>query len=268
MWRHVRDRVVAGREYQLQPEHVSITPLPPWIHRDLKAEVLREGNLTNGQSILTDGLAERIAKQFRLHPWVGQVVSVQLRHPSGADVQLVYRAPVALVEIRGRKGDPVPVDAEAIVLPESDFSPTERRNYPLVTGIATEPRVEGAKWGDLRVQGAARIAAAIGDQWQRLRLYSIVPTDPTKPSRTNDDAMFEIYTHGHTRIQWGSPPGSERMGEPPAAEKIARLIDYALENGSLDGQNGPQLINLRETGAIQPRSSDQLGTLPNRDESN
>lgn len=48
--------------------------MPSWIHSDVAGEVLDQMSLNGPISVLDDGLSERIAKAFSLHPWVRKVV--------------------------------------------------------------------------------------------------------------------------------------------------------------------------------------------------
>ena len=48
----------------LTAEQVEITPLPEWIHSDVREEVFRDPALGGPLSIMDDDLVERIAKAF------------------------------------------------------------------------------------------------------------------------------------------------------------------------------------------------------------
>jgi len=111
-WREVGDDVLASKEYWLVQEHVHITPPPPWVHRDVRFEVFRDGSLEGPLSIMDDDLAQRIADTYHVGRELGdqrevQVVNVRrpeaIRHVTSAGAELV----LSLVEKIGRRKRPV-----------------------------------------------------------------------------------------------------------------------------------------------------------------
>ena len=157
-WRRIGPRILGSSEYRVGPEQVEITPLPPWIHSDIRAEVFRSPTLDGPLSILDADLAERFYKAFTQCAWVAKVVSVTKRHPALVKVELTYRKPVGMVEVRGGV---LPVDSEGVLLPQGDFSPIEATRYPRLVGAEREPAgPPGRSWGDAAVVGGAEIAAA------------------------------------------------------------------------------------------------------------
>jgi hypothetical protein len=242
LWRRVGGQVLASREYLVGPQEVEIiTPLPVWIHSDIRTDVFRNASLDGPLSILDDSLSERIATAFSLHPWVAKVRGVTKCHPARVTVELEYRRPVLMVEVSGGL---LPVDVQGVLLPSGDFSPVEKSRFARLVGVNTAPLgAAGERWGDARVVGAAEIAAALGSTWEELRLAMIVPS--ASPSGTPDDFLYSLYTRGRTQIVWGRASGSRAAGEPPVAEKLARLKEYASAAGTLEGQSGPQLFDVR-----------------------
>jgi hypothetical protein len=244
VWRHVAPHVRASRQYALTLDQVYVTPPPPWIHSDVRAEVFRSASLDPPLSMLQDGLADRIRKAFAMHPWVagvGEVTMVSRHPPARVDVELVYRQPVCMVEVPDGL---LPVDAEGVLLPHGDldFSPIEKQSYPCLAGIDTRPmRPEGQPWGDGRVLDGAQIAAAFGPAWQQLKLSRIQPSPASLAAR---EPTYELFSRAGTRIIWGLPPGTKVLGEPSPAEKIARLQQYAADHGGLDTQGSPMTLDL------------------------
>ena len=100
-WYVVRDRVHQSDEYLLTADRVDLTPLPPWIHSDIKTEVLGSASLDGPLSILDPQLTQRLHDAFPLHPWVEQVIKVSKQYPARVKVELVYRRPVCMVEVPG-----------------------------------------------------------------------------------------------------------------------------------------------------------------------
>ena len=95
-------------EYRLQIENIRVTRPPHWVPADLVQQVSERAGFgaetsplgsTGNPSLLDDGLAERIAQAFRLHPWEAEVQRVRIQFPAQVDVELKYRRPVAMVEV-------------------------------------------------------------------------------------------------------------------------------------------------------------------------
>lgn len=248
VWRRVRDRVLSSPDYVLGAEDIQTTPRPEWIRRDVAAEVFRDASLDGPLSIMDEGLAGRLAAAFALHPWVAKVVRVTKSHPARVEVELVWRRPVCMVQM-GQ--DLVPVDAGAIVLPRGDFSPVEAAAYPRLEGIDTAPvGPPGTRWGDGRVMDGAEMAAAFGPLWGELKLDRILAVAP--PGGAADEPSYEVFTRGGTRVLWGRGPASKAPSELPAADKVARLRQYAQENGTIEGPRGPQVLDVRTLKAAEP----------------
>src|SRR3989304_1315470 len=53
-WRHYLPTVARHPQFQITAERVHITPPPPWIRADVKAEVLRDASLVGTLSVLDD----------------------------------------------------------------------------------------------------------------------------------------------------------------------------------------------------------------------
>jgi hypothetical protein len=241
VWRQVAGRVLASREYLVGPQEVDITPLPSWIHTDIRRDVFGNASLDGPLSIMDDSLTDRIATAFSLHPWIAKVRRVTKHHPARVTVELEYRRPVLMVEVAGGL---LPVDVQGVLLPSGDFSPIEKSRFPRLVGVNTSPlATAGERWGDARVVGAAEIAAALGSAWEELKLDAIVPS--ASPSGAPDDYLYALYTRGRTQIIWGRSPGSRAAGELPAAEKLGRLKEYVASHGTLEGPAGPQQLDVR-----------------------
>ncbi len=252
-WVKLRDRILGSPEYRLDPQQVEITPLPDWIHSDLRGEVFRDPTLDGPLSIMDDDLAERIARAFARHPWVAKAVPVRKYHPASVQVELKYRRPVCMVEVPGGL---FPVDVEGFLLPGHDFSPSEAARYLRLTGVERMPIMPpGNRWPDAKVIGGAEIAAALGPAWEAMRLQRIVPlaADPAvavvggvtggdpnrrKALRRSVEPFFAIVTSGGTRILWGYAPGAGAIGELTVEEKVARLKRYLADHDTLDGRGG------------------------------
>lgn len=259
LWARVRSHVVAGSEYQLDPRNIEITPPPAWIRADIRAEVIRDPNLS-GLSILSPDITVRIAQAFSLHPWVAKVNRVSKRHPAGVQVELAYREPVLLVQTASGA---YPVDADGVVLPSEDFAPADARKYLVLTDIASKPAGPvGTAWGDARVTGAGRLASLLKTHWQDLKLFRMVATNSGGLSSLRD-VQFDLFTHANSRVVWGRAPGFEVTGEPAAKAKLDQLLAYVAEHGSLEGKVGPQQLDVQSGGGVRTSPRTRIEPLPN-----
>ncbi|MEX0936662.1 MAG: hypothetical protein WDZ59_02300 [Pirellulales bacterium] len=242
-WQRVEDRVLDDPRYLVQIEDIHITKPEPWIRADVRGEVIRNASLDGAMSILDPQLSERIAEAFEFHPWVESVASVTKAYGPRIDVGLVYRRPVAMVEVVGRQDlDLVPVDLHAVRLPGDDFSPIEKRRYPRLSGISTEPLV-GQRWNDPRVHGGVWVAQAVIQDWEPLRLSEIIAE--ADPDRQPGICLYWLVTRGGRRIAWGHAPGQGDPGELSPEEKVARLNQFAQQHGSLDAAPTQQTHELQ-----------------------
>jgi hypothetical protein len=243
VWHDVKSHVLASDDYWLHLTDVQMTPLPPWIHTDVRAEVFRNASLDEPLSIMQSDLSRRLADAFALHPWVARVEEIRVSHPARAEVVLEYRRPVLMVEVSGGL---LPVDRNGVLLPSGDFSPVEASRYPRLVGVQTYPLGPiGTPWGDNRVVAAAEIADALAEDWHALGLERISPNDNGRsPLSRGKPTTYELITRGGTHVFWGRAPSEATPGSVPVADKIARLKRYAEDHGSLEGSRGPQRIDL------------------------
>lgn len=255
--RHRWPETVAGR-HSLTAEQLVVTPQPRWIHGDVKAEVIRDAQLSE-MDLFDRNLTSRIADAFAVHTWVAEVKRVSKHAGGGIEVRLVYRRPMAMVEVvAGGRPGLLPVDEQGVLLPPEDFSPNQARDYLRIAVADSKPAGPvGTSWGDPRVIGAARIAAAWRDaNWKKLGLYRIEVEPGTSPSRREASYSYAIYTKQGRRILWGRAPGEENAGEATASQKVARLQQHVKEAGALDQQPAGDL-DLRDAQALHvlPRTA-------------
>jgi hypothetical protein len=257
-WMQFGSTIARHSQYQIAADHIRITALPPWIHADLRAEVVRDAGLVGTLSVLDDGdkLQQRVREAFACHPWVAAVHQIRLSLPASIDVELEYRRPVAAVQVvPNQVASCSPIDVTGFRLPDADFSDVERRYLPRIVGVAGQPLV-GKSWTDQRVLEGARLAAGLGDVWAKLRLVEIIPSAAPRVRGDIRFHNFELITSGGTRIRWGAPPGRETYaGESPFDVKRQRLVDYAAQHGKLDSIEGPELVDVRSDLVVVPRTA-------------
>lgn len=276
-WAKFGGRISQGRQYRLTVDSFDITPPPPWIHADIRAQVMRDGSLSE-LSVLDPDLTKRVVQAFELNAWVAEAVSARKRPGNSGPqvvVQLRYREPVVMVRTRDPrwKGDCFwPVDTEGVFLPPEDFSASQTRAYLRVEAGNTLPTGGvGMPYGDPAVTGAAKIAAVLKQDWSEMGLEWIVvrrtlPTDVADPAEPQYvllplGAPIDAITQpaaakpvnlvaGDTgsaslEVRWGRAPGREAAGEATAAEKHARLRQLVRQYGRLDQLPASTTIDLR-----------------------
>jgi len=259
-WLRSKPQLAQDPRFALTLDKIRVTPLPPWIRSDVKAQALLDANLIGTLSILDDWetLSLRIKQAFEFHPWVASVTRITRRLPSSLEVELVYRKPIAAVESSDANNIMfLPVDEQAFRLPDGDLTEAERRHLPRISGITGRPLI-GDRWNDPRVVGGANLAAQLTDVWQKLRLVEII-ANLQSPTR-NDRQMYcyELVTTGGTRIVWGMTGGDEAAtGESPFNQKRQRLLDYAEKQGKLESIEGPAMLDVRSDLIVTPRTARQ-----------
>jgi hypothetical protein len=238
-WRHWRDDLVAGDEWRLSAERLSLTPTPEWISADLKQAVMQSGQLDHVHLLDRDALS-RVVDALTVQPWIEQITRAEKR-PGEIRVALVYRCPVAAVEFGA--SELVPVDARSCALDGRQLSVEylKRCWRVSVAPPLAGPMVLGTPWPDQRIQDAAQIADMWGDAGLPLGLVRIVNYSPAETNLA-DMGPYELWTRQGTRVIWGQPPGREAAGEDTAAVKKQRLLDYIAQHGSLDAL--PQSVSL------------------------
>jgi hypothetical protein len=237
LWRKVQSHVAALPEYLVAAGDVEITPPPSWIHTDIKADVIRDAGLIKKISILDEHAPERLSEAFALSPWVASVAGVHTSYPAHIRVDLIYRRPVAMVEVPGGL---LPVDIEGVLLPTGGFSTAEAQSYPRIAGVTTIPRGPiGTPWGDITVERAAKLAALLQAAWQPLGLHRIEYQQAPEGGGSGSAAL-QLVTRGGTVFVWGTAPGDEADGEAKAAEKLACLQKLATDFPTLDAVPSPQ----------------------------
>ncbi|MEQ8791358.1 MAG: hypothetical protein RIC55_34165 [Pirellulaceae bacterium] len=256
----------------LSASDLIVTPQPDWIHGDVKSDVLRDAQLTQFD-VLDPQLTSRVADAFSAHTWVAEVRNVSKYAGPQVHVELVYRRPIAMVEVTaaGRAGL-LPVDQHGVLLPPEDFSPNQARDYLRIAATDSKPAGPvGTPWGDPRVLGAARIAAAWNDYaaasnadsapdgdaasntaWKQAGLYRIEAEGPPPRPRPHLEASinYSLTTKEGRRMIWGRSPGEEASGEAAASQKIARLLAHVQSEGPLDKQP-PGQIDLRDAQSLR-----------------
>ena len=223
-WFAVWNTLPQRAEYRLSAEFVRVPMAPPWVPADFVESVLRNSGLASA-SLLESGMAEKLAKAFAADSWVESIVHVELRFPSGADVDLVYRRPIAVVEVAQGL---LPIDPNGTLLRTDYFisvAPEKKYDYLRISGIRSTPLGGvGTAWGDPLVHTSARLAEVLADVAEPLELATILPNSE------RNQTVFRLKTAAGTEIVWGRFD----TNDPKNNAKKKRLLELAEQYGSLD----------------------------------
>ena len=258
-------------EYQLQAEKIHLKDLPHWVPHDLVRQVARLENWDREPiSLLDDSSGKQIATAFARHPWVKKVDRVRILAGAEVELAITFRRPVAMVE--AGSGKFYPVDADAVLLPPSDFSRADVKRYPTIINASTLPEgPAGSYWGDLMVLGAARLAERLGNNfdektshWEHLNLAAISLPRREAAQLKIEELHYQLLTRDGSRILWGRAPGTDHPGELTAEQKIGRLTQYLADFGTFRPPQGPLEIDIRHWQEITQRRLSAVETPTRR----
>lgn len=247
-------------EFQITADDIEITPPPRWIPEGIVDDALQRSELDENLSVLDPTLCERIAFAFYTHPWIEKLKQVRkYPHPARVYVEVVYRKPVAMVEVVG--GSRYPIDRNGHLLPRSDFRISDADRYPVIQQISTPPMGGlGEAWGDPAVKGAAELAAVLTETndsgqswWNVLGLKSIVAPGRSSVSDAIDDLVYRIETNGGSEVVWGRYPGTRHPGELTVLKKLERMADYHRRRG-FDRTPVAYQIDIRHWNGVELRT--------------
>ncbi|MEM8681696.1 MAG: hypothetical protein AAGF97_20295 [Planctomycetota bacterium] len=241
IWDRFGGEILDGPAYRIAEESIEITPQPAWVRGDVRHEAFVAGSL-EGLHIRQTDLAFRVAEAFTMHSWVAKVQHAGKRHSNRVVVDLVYRKPVAMVEV---KGGVYPVDVHGVFLPPAGFTADDAGRYPLISADGTSPiGPPGTAWGDARIAGAAKLADFLGPHWKQLGLTRIT-AHSDHYSDVEPGTTYEVHTTTRQVFTWGRAPGDEARGEAKPDKKIARLREIVLGTVPLDDMLPNQAVDLR-----------------------
>lgn len=239
-------------EYSIGVSQIVVTPPPRWVPGDIVEKVYERAGFDDSLSLLDPALSEKVALAFYTYPWVERLKQVRKSFPARVYVEVVYRKPVAMVEVAG--GGYLPVDRHGFLLPDQDFSMSDIDRYPLIRGISTVPlNIQGRSWGDPAVTGAAQLAAVLSEAndtgqpwWHVLELETILAPSRVTADDEVDDLQFQITSRGGSMIVWGRSPETKHPGELTVAKKLQRLADYHDKYRGFDSGPLPVRIDIRD----------------------
>ena len=249
LWNKYHHKIHLAANAPLSTETLLTTPLPNWIKTNIEQEAIQQSRLDQIQ--LTHPAAiQKAVEAFAVHPWVDSVNRAK-KESNGIWLDLIYRRPVAMVEVLQDRWVFIPVDRNAIALEGEQFSEFERGQYLHISVL--NPNLAslsiGTAWNDLRIRDAAQIAYACEGVWRSLGMVRIF----NESGPTNDPMRmtpFVLMTRQGTSVIWGRAPGKELTGEATAREKLEAMVAFVEANGPLD-QTGVRVFDVVD-GKMKP----------------
>lgn len=239
-------------EYRIETKNIRVIPaIERPIPEDFVEQVRQRNQLPRELSLLDPQICKTVGEAFSNHPWVAQVVSVKQSFPSDIVVELKFRRPVAMVQVKGGR---IPIDGSGFILPGDDFTVADVSQFPTIRMVgAGNLTREGGRINQSGLIGAGRVAELLAPSWSQLQLEAIelpraaAGVDPA-------DMQLQLYSKSGSTIIWGRAPGTDHPGELTPSQKVARLEKYVGEFGGFDRPNGPYEIDIRHWQEITRRS--------------
>jgi hypothetical protein len=257
LYRGVQQQLANLPEYRLTAEAIHVSPQPPWIRTDVKAEVLESSDALVDISVLGDAdkIHHRLVDAFEMHPWVERVERIELLAPAAVDVQLKYRRPAVVVAVkRDNLVELLLVDAHAVRLPDSDLTEAEKLYLPRISDADAQVLV-GEPCTDPRIIGAVRLAEALAPVWETYHFIDIAPSPHPQVRHSQRYYIYDIRTNYGTRIHWGAAPEMGPTEEHTVEQKLARLAEYVAQHGPLNSTFTPQAIDIRDRLIVEERTA-------------
>lgn len=246
-WRLARGTLKGDACYVVTAQGIQITATPPWVRDDVCSQAVARAQLQGPLSVIDSSqLSPRLAEAFRLEPWVKRVNRVEVVSTRKVLVEVDWRRPVAAVELTNASGVALlPLDEQAVRLPERGFNDAELRRLPRITPFHRAPTV-GEAWTDPQVKGALVLIGRLRQDWSRLSLADVTPSTLPETRGEQQFYHYEILSVGGTHIVWGAAPHVRTPDEPAFEAKLARLKEYVSTYGvELNSDKSPQVIDLR-----------------------
>jgi hypothetical protein len=236
-WRYYGARHYENTFYGISKPNVIVSQ-PEWIKTSVVDEVFEKTGLEN-VSLFDSQAALVIARAFDAHPTVRKTHRVHLVSGGQVFVNAEFREPVAMVHCDSDDGRSsfLPIDREGVLLPRDHFQQKDVPNYIWIyaKGIRdSEDRLEGRRFGDVRIEQAAALSAYLAPYRERAMISRI---NVYTTGQGKSAWKFELVTAGGPnkpgpRILWGCPLGQEGLAEPAAQAKLTRLLDAASDRNA------------------------------------
>ena len=232
-WNHWGANYLEQKYYGVDPTQIQITEPPSYVRSEVIQDVYQDTAMEN-LSLLQPAATAKIASAFQSHPWIRRVNSVR-KLPGGAiRVHVDYRSPVAMVRVISRHPEVngssfFVVDGDGTLLPTSEFSRADTRNYIHIEVADVYPTgFVGSPFGEYRVEAAARLAELLTPFRKEMEIAAI---SAQGDDREHSIPQLEITTHDGVRFFWGSAPGAEQPREARAETKLQTLLSSGITQG-------------------------------------
>ncbi|MDB5350286.1 MAG: hypothetical protein JWN86_1533 [Planctomycetota bacterium] len=213
-------------EFAVPFERIVLEPAPPVEYRGgssgFLASVRDRGKLESPMRLL-DADLEQLKLAFAKHPWVSRVTRVQREFPDRITVSLVYRKPLARLDL-GQKTF-FAVAEDGAVLAGEDIVPALSGKLIRIEGYKgrLESRPGMFLGADETGKVDPEISAAVNlARWLAVNNRSEEPRI-TAISLVKGPGVILLTTHRGVLVYWGNGPGEEAADEPKAREKFDRL---------------------------------------------
>ncbi|MCA9128739.1 MAG: hypothetical protein KDB22_16755 [Planctomycetales bacterium] len=240
-WFHYGAEHLDRALYALKKENLSLTKQPDWIRSNIVDEVFEQGMLD--QITLLDPTSnKKIAHAFEANHWVKSTSHVTKAFGGKVSVDVIYRRPLAMVRVPPSESEELaatggpakdhflPVDADGVVLPTSDFSPNDVLKYFLI--IAKDARASsgmtGMQFGDTRITDALKLCSFLDEKSVGIKQIDVVPTMGSGGS--SPWLLTLTSADGQRTIVWGHAPGTESRQESSAEAKLERMQEWLTVN--------------------------------------
>ena len=280
MWERHQRKIVDLEEFRLTEDKIQLTAPPIWVNDNLRQMVIsgisktefdtttgtigatagtrgtqRTNDINNSASILDTDLVKRTADVMKSVGYVERVKSVH-KSKSGLEIDLVYREPIALVELSQHtfpyewpkkyqgKDILLPVDRLGVVMPESLGTGLALPRIMVVYPVASPNQFEQLNtwdfWPDDRIIDAAAISALFENSQDAIGLARVMTR--RKPDQQGvAQISYELWPDSGAQVVWGNAPGKEIKGEADAKAKLRALEDFVLQYGALNQQDGKRV---------------------------
>jgi len=219
----MKEYLMGLERFQVSPASINFLSLPSWVTPEIRAEIAQVPGLPERFSILEPGLAGRVARAYRLNPWVSEVTLVERRFPNRLKVGLVLRRPVAVVRYRGSY---FLADAKGVRLPLRFRSwPQPGYRLLIVIGATEPPPPSGTAWQDEAVRAGCAVAELLRTRGlDRALQITAVDASNLEGRIRRDQPDIVLHTASRMRIFWGRSPLRWRPGD--GSQTVKRKLYY------------------------------------------
>lgn len=228
-----RAHVASSEQYQITAPVIHIPNKPLWWEQEFQDQIDRACAFANGASTFDDELLEKVAAAYLQCPWVNRVYWVKKHFPNQIRASIDIRWPAAAVAFGPANSRRYYlVGRDGIRLPKAYATwPQAGLNVPFIVGTRSAPPLPGEPWGEGAVTAAIEIV-------ERLKASGVIrkSINITAVSVGNylgrlsrDKSEFVVYAENNCVIEWGRAPSTNRPGELPVKEKIAKLERFLSE---------------------------------------